>query len=106
VLPKLRGRFPCLQRIWADAGYSGSLTNWAAGAAAFGGGTLKIVRKHTGQRSILVLPKPWVVERTFAWLNHMERLIIRQEARADIHEAFLLRGCCLICFKYLERGFC
>ena len=48
----------------------------------------------------------WVVERTFAWLNQMKRLIIRYERRADIHEAFLRLGCCLICFKHLERTFC
>ena len=48
----------------------------------------------------------WVVERTFAWLNQMKRLIIRYERRADIHEAFLRLGCCLVCFKHLERTFC
>jgi transposase len=48
----------------------------------------------------------WVVERTFAWLNQMRRLIVRYERRADIHEAFLRLGCSLICFNYLQRGFC
>jgi transposase len=48
----------------------------------------------------------WVVERSFAWLNQMRRLIIRYERRADIHEAFLRLGCCLICFSFLERTFC
>ncbi len=53
VLTKLRGRFPRLERIWADAGYSGSLAYWAT---AFGGWTLDIVRKHAGQRTFVVLP--------------------------------------------------
>ena len=48
----------------------------------------------------------WVVERTFAWLSQMRRLVIRYERRADIHEAFLRLGCCLICFNFLERTFC
>lgn len=48
----------------------------------------------------------WVVERTFAWLNQMKRLVIRYERRADIHEAFFTLGCCLICFKFLEPTFC
>lgn len=46
----------------------------------------------------------WVVERTFAWLNQMRRLIVRYERRADIHDAFLRLGCSLICFNYLQRG--
>ena len=48
----------------------------------------------------------WVVERTFAWLNQMKRLVIRYERRADIHDAFLTLGCCLICFRFLEPTFC
>jgi transposase len=48
----------------------------------------------------------WVVERTFAWLNQMKRLVIRYERRADIHEAFLTLGCAMICFRFLEPTFC
>jgi IS5 family transposase len=47
----------------------------------------------------------WVVERTFAWLNRMRRLTIRYERRADIHEAFTLLGCALICLNQIRR-FC
>ena len=43
----------------------------------------------------------WVVERTFAWLNQFRRLRIRDERRADIHQAFLTLACALICFKAL-----
>ena len=45
----------------------------------------------------------WVVERTFAWLNQFRRLTIRYERRRDIHEAFTLLGCALICWKTLTR---
>lgn len=43
----------------------------------------------------------WVVERTLAWLNQFRRLRVRDERRADIHDAFLTLGCALICFKAL-----
>ncbi|HYN87281.1 MAG TPA: IS5 family transposase [Ardenticatenaceae bacterium] len=43
----------------------------------------------------------WVVERTLAWLNHFRRLRVRDERRADIHQAFLTLGCALICFNAL-----
>jgi IS5 family transposase len=47
----------------------------------------------------------WVVARTFAWLNQFRRLAIRYERRADIHLAFLILGCALICFRALPE-FC
>src|SRR3974390_3650959 len=45
----------------------------------------------------------WVVERTFAWLNQFRRLRLRYEKRADIHEAFLLLGCALICWNFFRE---
>ena len=47
----------------------------------------------------------WVVERTFAWLHHFKRLLVRYDRRAEIHEAFLALGCCLVCFRRLARSF-
>ena len=46
----------------------------------------------------------WVIERTLAWLNRYRRLTVRYERRADIHQAFLTLGCCLICFTALQPG--
>jgi transposase len=43
----------------------------------------------------------WVIARTLAWLNRFRRLTVRDERRADIHQAFLTLGCALICFKAL-----
>jgi transposase len=47
----------------------------------------------------------WVVERTLSWLHQMKRLLVRYERRAEIHEAFLALGCCLICFRRLTNSF-
>lgn len=44
----------------------------------------------------------WVVERTLSWIAKYRRLTIRYELRDDIHEAFLLLGCSLICLSYLS----
>jgi transposase len=44
----------------------------------------------------------WVVERTLAWIAKFRRLTIRYERRDDIHEAFLLLGCSLICLNHLS----
>jgi len=45
------------------------------------------------------------VERTLAWLRGYRRLRIRDERRADIHQAFLKLGCALILFNPLQK-FC
>jgi transposase len=46
----------------------------------------------------------WVVERTFAWLHQFKRLLVRYDRRAEIHEAFLALGCCLVCFRRLQNS--
>jgi transposase len=46
----------------------------------------------------------WVVERTFAWLHNFKRLLVRYDRRAQIHEAFLAIGCCLVCFRRLQNS--
>ena len=48
----------------------------------------------------------WVVERTFAWLHQFKRLLVRYDRRADIHEAFLALGCCLVCYRRLNEPHC
>jgi len=48
----------------------------------------------------------WVVERTLSWLNRYRRLRIRYERRDDTHQAFLHLGCILICWSFLQQGFC
>jgi transposase len=48
----------------------------------------------------------WVVERTISWLHQFRRLRIRYERRADIHRAFLILGCILICYRCWTASFC
>ena len=44
----------------------------------------------------------WVVEWVLGWLAKFRRLTIRLKRRDDIHEAFVLVGCSLICFSHLS----
>jgi putative transposase len=60
-----------LQRIWADGGYRGDLVTWCHEHCQ---ATLDIVSTPSGQRGFQVLPRRWVVERSFAWLGHSRRL--------------------------------
>lgn len=60
-----------LQAILADAGYRGKLENWTAEELNL---VLKIIPKLGGQSTFVVLPKRWIIERTFAWLVRYRRL--------------------------------
>jgi Transposase DDE domain len=64
----------------------------------------EIARRQTKHGSGLGRAR-WVVERTFAWLHHFKRLLVRYDRRAEIHEAFLALGCCLVCFRRLRASF-
>ena len=71
VCRRLRRRFPWLRLVFADGGYQGET---AACAAAQEGLRLEIVTRDPGTRGFAVLPRRWVVERTFAWLGRNRRL--------------------------------
>jgi putative transposase len=71
VCRRLRRRFPWLRLIFADGGYQGES---AACAAAREGLRLTIVTRDPGMRGFAVLPRRWVVERTFAWFGRNRRL--------------------------------
>jgi transposase len=62
----------------------------------------EIARRNTEHGSGLGRYR-WVVERTFAWLHQFKRLLVRYDRRADIHEAFLALGCCLVCYRRLRN---
>jgi len=47
----------------------------------------------------------YVVEAAFDWLFNQRRLRVRYEKRDDIHQAFLIIGCLLICWRRILR-FC
>ena len=61
-----------LKRIWADAGYTGDLAQWIT--ANFPKVVLEIVNRPEGTKGFVLLPRRWVVERTFAWLGLYRRL--------------------------------
>ena len=50
---------------------------------------VEIVRKMEGQKGFEVLPRRWVVERTFAWMTRWRRLVRDYEQRIDVSEAMI-----------------
>ena len=86
VLARLLGRFPRLRLIWADGAYGGKLVEWAKTA---GGWTLEMVRRPAQQHTFQVLPRRWVVERTFGRLNLQRRLSKDYEALEETTENWI-----------------
>ncbi len=75
-----------LKLIWADGGYRGTLVTWVEEVF---GWKLEIIEKPEGQVGFQVLPRRWVVERTFAWLVRQRRLARDYERLPETSEAFI-----------------
>ena len=86
VFARLRGHFPRLRLIWADGGYRGKLVEWVKG---FGDWTLQIVKRNAEVKGFAVLPRRWVVERTFGWLGRYRRLSKDYEELPESSEAMI-----------------
>ena len=85
------------QRLYADRAYDSKACRKALRARHI---WPVIARRGTAHGSGLGVYR-WVVERTLAWLRQFGSLRVRDERRADIHEAFLSIGCSLLCFRRL-----
>jgi putative transposase len=78
--------FPSISLVWADGGYAGQLIVWLE---RWCGWVLEVVKKLEGQIGFQVLPRRWVVERTFAWLGHSRRLSKDYEELVENSEAMI-----------------
>lgn len=80
------GGFPRLRLVWADGGYRGKLLAWVQEHC---GWLLQIVKRNDAVQGFQVLPKRWIVERTFAWLSRYRRLSKDYEYRTASSEAMI-----------------
>jgi putative transposase len=86
VLLRAKRLFPRLRLIWADGGYRGKLVRWTKATC---GWVLQIVKRTDDQRGFVVLPKRWIVERTFGWLHKWRRLSKDYEVLPQTSEALI-----------------
>ena len=87
-----------IQRIWADKAYSGTLVAWLRDQFDI---TLEIVTRPPGQVGFVVVPRRWIVERTFAWLGRYRRLSKDFEHRTESSEAMIYLASINIMLKRL-----
>jgi putative transposase len=99
VLEDLTQRFPTVRHLWVDAGYAGTAVTWIEQTL---GRSVTVVRKPRRwirapadqepppmPTGFQVLPRRWVVERTFAWLGRYRRLSKDYEALPATEEAWI-----------------
>jgi len=104
VLDPLDGPLSSLELIWADGGYSGEkLQGWMQSRFADRPLRLEIVRRTDRQTGFKVLPRRWVVEPTFGWLNNFRRLSKDYEFRTDSSEAFIFLAAVLLLLARLAK---
>jgi len=86
VLTACKGCYPRLKKIWADGQYTGWLIDWAAQELDV---CLEIVQRNDDLSGFVVLPRRWVVERTFAWLGRYKRLVRDYELCPEHSESMI-----------------
>lgn len=80
--------FPRLEVVWADAKYHNHALNaWVTAASPRW--RVEVVRRPEGAAGFVLLPKRWVIERTFGWLMRCRRLGRDHERRTDSSEAMV-----------------
>ena len=103
VIGKLRGKFGRLKVIWADGGYSGKLEEAMRSLLPQRGVTLDIVRKPKGVKGFTLLPKRWMVERTFSWMMGHRRLCCHYENTASSAEALMQIAMIRLMLRRIEK---
>jgi transposase len=101
VLDKIRNRFPWLQLLWADNGYRAHQVD--AALAKIPVLRLEIIKRSDDARGFVVLPRRWVVERTFSWFGRNRRLAKDFENLAESLLAFVTLACIQIALRRLAR---
>ena len=90
VLEKLRHTFSRLRHIWADSIYGRmQLPEWVWGLRMRGKIELEVVTREPGQKGFAVLPRRWIVERTFGWLIRHRRLVRDYERLTSTSETMI-----------------
>jgi transposase len=103
MMATLFGLYPFLLKLYADGGYQGPAFQGAV-KAAMASLNVEIVKRSDQAKGFVVLPKRWVVERTFAWLNRCRRLAKDWECLNRKARAYVLLASIRLMVRRLGRA--
>ena len=101
LIASIRHTHPWLRHVFADGGYAGK--KLAKALARLGQWTIEIVKRSDAAKGFIVLPRRWVVERSFAWFGRSRRLAKDFEATIASAEAWILLASIRLITRRLAR---
>jgi putative transposase len=101
VLRKMMNLFPRLSLIWVDGGYQKGIIDWAKNIF---GWVMQVVKRSDDIKGFKLLPRRWVVERTFAWIANSRRTSKDYEHSTLASEAMVYIPMIRIMLKKLTKG--
>ncbi|MFT9088939.1 MAG: IS5 family transposase [Acetobacter okinawensis] len=87
ILDAIRKRWPWVKHLFADGAYDRLQLMDKAAYLDF---VVEVIRRRDGAKGFEVLPRRWVVERTFGWMTRWRRLVRDYERRIDVSQAMIL----------------
>ena len=104
VLGHVRNKFRRLRCLWAESIYERTgLPKWVRNLRVRGKLRLEIVRRPSPQPGFVVLPRRWVVERTFGWLGRSRRLSKDSESLPATSEVMIYMAMIRLMLKRLAH---
>jgi transposase len=103
VMATLFGLYPFLLKLFADGGYQGPVFQRAA-CRVIAKLNVEIVKRSDQAKGFVVLPRRWVVERTFAWFGRCRRLARDWECLNRKARAFLMLASIRLMLRRLARN--
>jgi putative transposase len=102
VLDKIRQRFNWLELVWADGGYNArQVTEAVAKQPSL---RIEIIKRSGDMKGFVVLPRRWVVERTFSWFGRNRRLAKDYENLAATLATFVTLAAIQLGIRRLARA--
>jgi putative transposase len=101
LFEKVKDRYPRLRLVWADGGYAGQLIAWLNDCCEW---TLEIVKRNADLKGFHVLPRRWVVERTFGWIGRYRRMSKDYEELEKNSEAMIYLSMTRLMLKRLATA--
>ena len=99
VLAQARARWPRRQLLWADGNYAGPFIDWVRDTC---GWLLEISKRPAAATGFQVVPRRWVVARTFVWLGRYRRLSQDDAATTASSEAWITLAMIHLMLRRLE----